>query len=68
MDDLHTFGKETYIAADGIQRSHYQTIKNVVILVVTAVKCTVLGIFITSKSLLQTYSKKDIQNQVALVR
>lgn len=71
LDDLHTFCKEKYVAADGIQRSYCLTIKNIVILATAAVKCTILGIFITIKSLLRSSSlgsKKDIRNQVALVR
>lgn len=71
MDDLHTFGKEKYVAADGIQRSYSLTIKNILILATTALKCTILAIFITIKSLLHINlpcSKKDIRNQVALVR
>lgn len=71
QDELHTFGKEKYVAAVKIQRSYSLTIKNILILVTTVVKCTILGIFITIKSLLRINSpgsKKDIRNQVALVR
>lgn len=71
MEDLYSFGEEKYIPADPIQRSILRFVKNVAIVVVTAVKCTVLGIFIIFKSLLFLIIprfSKDIQYHVALVR
>lgn len=69
MENLHTFTK--YISGDELQRSNFGIIKNIIILVATAVKCTILGIYITIKSILRyilPFSSKDIQYQVALVR
>lgn len=71
MDDLYSFGKKTYIPADPIQRSALKFVKNVLLVLYASVKCTVLGVFITIKSLLLfviPHFDKDIQNQVALVR
>lgn len=71
MENLYTFGKEKYIPADELQRTYFQTIKNIITLVVIAVKCTIFGIFVTIKSLLQSilpFRPKDIRDQVALVR
>lgn len=71
MENLYTFGKEKYIPADELKRSHLKTFKNIGIVVLTAVKCTIFGIFISIKSLLQfcmPLKPKDIRNQVALVR
>lgn len=71
MENLYTFGRETYIPADELQRTYLHFVKNILIIVVTAVKCTVLGTFITIVSLLQFIlpcRSKDIKNQVALVR
>lgn len=71
MDDLYSFGKEKYIPADPIQRSILLFVKNLVFVVVAAVKCTFLGIFIIFKSILFIIVprfSKDIQYQVALVR
>lgn len=71
MENLYTFGKEKYIPADELHRTYFQTIKNITTLVLTAVKCTILGIFVTIKSLLQSilpFRPKDVRDQVALVR
>lgn len=71
MDNLYTFGKEKYVEADELKRSDLRTIINIIKLVATAVKCTILGIFIIIKSLVWSnlpFTAKDIQYQVALVR
>lgn len=71
MDDLYSFGRSKYNPADPIQRSIFQYLKNVSLVLYAFVKCTFFGIFIILKSLLFVFIPrfpKDIQNQVALVR
>lgn len=72
MDDLHSFGKTKYVPADPIERSSFRLVTNVLWVWYAVIKCTVLGILLTIKSLLLAAvstkkSKKNIKDQVALV-
>lgn len=70
MDDIYTFGQKPYIPADPLQRSVLRSGKNVLLFLLTSVKCSVFGIFILLKSIVFLFiplPTKDIQNQVALV-
>lgn len=71
MDDLYSFGKTKYVAADPLPHSSVRLVSNVLSIWYAVIKCTILGILLTIKSLLFDKStkkfKKNIQNQVALV-
>lgn len=71
MDDLYSFGKTKYVAADPLPRSSSRLVVNVLSVWYAVIKCTVLGILLTIKSFLFNDSKqkssKSIQHQVALV-
>lgn len=71
MDDLYSFGKTKYVPADPIKRSIFRSVKNVLLVLFAALKCTILGIFIIIKAVILFVIPKfpkDIQYQVALVR
>lgn len=70
MDDIYTFGMKQYVSAGPVERSLLRTIKNILLILATSVKCTIFGVFILMKSFIYMFvptSSKDIQNQVALV-
>lgn len=71
MDDLYSFGKTKYVRADPIQRSLFRFTANILLVLYTVLKCTILGILLALKALMFLVipqSSKDIQYQVALVR
>lgn len=70
MDNLYSFGKTKYIAANPIQRSIFRSAANSLLIVYTVMKCIVLGLLLALKTLVFVVipqSSKDIQHQVALL-
>lgn len=71
MDDIYTFGMKHYVPAAPVERSIIRTLKNILFVLATSVKCTVFGVFLLIKSFVLLFvplPTKNIQNQVALVR
>lgn len=71
MDDIYLFGRKKYVPAEPVDKSVLRTLKNIFFVLISSVKCAVIGIFIIFKSLLFMVipsTTKDIQNSVALVR
>lgn len=71
MDDIYTFGQTPYIPADPLDPTIARFVQNICILLITGVKCTIIGGFILLKSIVFLFvpvPSKSIQNKVALVQ